>query len=144
MIQRIQTLYLLIVTGLMTAMCFTPLSRYAVDGIENVFVAFDFWWLGGLLALCALVPLVTIFLFKNRFLQIRLCCAELVLLVGAQAFALWYAIRFDTIAESMGNAAMSQVCTPVLFPIVCIILVLMAIRGIVKDERLVRSLDRIR
>ena len=144
MIQRIQTLYLLIVTGLMTAMCLTPLAKYAAEGVEDVFVAFDFWWLGALLALCALVPVVTIFLFKNRFLQIRLCCAELVLLLGAQVFALWYAVRFGNVVESMSQVSMSQMCTPVMFPIVGVILTVMAMRGILKDERLVRSLDRIR
>ncbi len=144
MLQRIQTVYLLLAAGLMTAMCLSPLGRYAVDGVEDAFMAFDFWWLGVLLALCALVPFVTIWLFKNRFLQIRLCCAEVVLLLGAQGFALWYAVRFGNVAESMGNATMSQVCTPVVFPIVALILTIMAIRGIVKDERLVRSLDRVR
>ena len=42
MLQRIQTIYLLAVTALMTILCFTPLATYAADGVEGAFVAFDF------------------------------------------------------------------------------------------------------
>ncbi len=144
MLQRIQTLYMLAVVGFMTALCLSPLAYYAVDGVEENFMAFDFWWLGTLFAICALVPFVAIWLYKRRFVQIRLLCAELVLLIGAQAFALWYAIGITRTAEAAGSITMSSVATPTLFPLVCIILVLLALRGVIKDEKLVRSLDRIR
>lgn len=142
--QRKQTLYLLAVVAFMTAMCFTPLARYMVDGNEGAFVAFDYWWFGGLVALSALVPFVSIFLFKNRLAQIRLLVADVVLLLGAQGFGLWYALGFTAAAEAAGSVAASYVCTPVVFPMVSIILVVMAIRAIWKDEVLVRSLNRIR
>lgn len=144
MLQRIQTLYLLFVAGLMTALCFTPLATYTADGVEGVFVAFDFWWIGVLFALCAIVAFVVIWLFKKRLVQVRLLCAELVLLVGAQAFSLWYSIGFTNNVEALGEISMTSIKTPVFFPVVCVILVILAIRAILKDERLVRSLDRIR
>lgn len=144
MLQRIQTVYLLIVVGLMTALCFTPMATYAADGTEGAFVAFDFWWIGALFALAALLAFVVVWLYKNRLLQVRLLCAELVLLVGAQAFALWYAIGFTKNVEALGEITMSSIKTPTFFPAVCLILVWLAIRAILKDERLVRSLDRIR
>ncbi|MBR5830891.1 MAG: DUF4293 domain-containing protein [Tidjanibacter sp.] len=144
MLQRIQTLYLLAVTALMTILCFTPLATYAADGVEGAFVAFDFWWLGVLFALGAVVAFVVIWLFKKRLVQVRLLCAELVLLVGAQIFSLWYAIGFTNNVKAMGEIAMTSIKTSVFFPIVCVILVVLAIRAILKDERLVRSLDRIR
>lgn len=142
--QRIQTVYLLIVTALMTTLCFVPMATYAADGVEGAFVAFDFWWIGVLFALCAVLAFVVVWLFKNRMLQVRLLCAEIVLLVGAQIFSLWYAIGFTNNVESMSQIAMSSIKTPTFFPLVCLILVWLAIRGILKDERLVRSLDRIR
>lgn len=144
MLQRIQTLYLLAVTALMTILCFTPLATYVTDGVEGAFVAFDFWWLGVLFALGAVVAFVVIWLFKKRLVQVRLLCAELVLLVGAQIFSLWYAIGFTNNVKAMGEIAMTSIKTSVFFPIVCVILVVLAIRAILKDERLVRSLDRIR
>ena len=125
-------------------MCLTPLAKYAAEGVEDVFVAFDFWWLGALLALCALVPLVTIFLFKNRLAQIRLMVADVVLLLGTQGFALWYAIGFKNVAEAAGEVGVGYLCTPVIFPLICILWAVMAIRAIWKDEMLVRSLNRIR
>ena len=144
MLQRIQTLYLLIVTALMTTLCFTPMATYMADGIEGEFVAFDFWWIGVLFALCALLAFVVVWLFKKRMLQVRLLCAEIVLLVGAQIFSLWYSIGFTNNVEAMGEIAMTSIKTATFFPLVCLVLVWMAIRGIFKDERLVRSLDRIR
>ncbi len=144
MLQRVQTLYLLAVVGFMTALCFTPMATYVADGVEGAFVAFDFWWIGALFTLAALLPFVVIWLFKNRLLQVRLLCAELVLLVGAQIFSLWYAIGFTKSVAALGELTMSSIKTPTFFPLVCIICVWLAIRAILKDERLVRSLDRIR
>ncbi len=144
MLQRVQTLYLLAVVGFMTALCFTPMATYAADGAEGAFVAFDFWWIGVLFALAALLPFVVIWLYKNRMLQVRLLCAEMVLLVGAQIFSLWYAIGFTNNVKALGDIVMTSIKTPTFFPVVCLILVWLAIRGILKDERLVRSLDRIR
>ena len=142
--QRKQTLYMLAAVALMTAMCFAPLARYLVDGNEGAFVAFDYWWLGGLVALSALVPFVTIFLFKNRLLQVRLLVADVVLLLGVQGFGLWYALGFTATAKAAGEVAVAYLCTPMVFPIVSVILVILAIRGVWKDEVLVRSLNRIR
>ena len=142
--QRKQTIYMLAVVAFMTAMCFTPLARYMVDGNEGAFVAFDYWWFGGLVALAALVPFVSIFLFKNRLAQIRLLVADVVLLLGAQGFALWYAIGFKNVATTIGEVGVGYLCTPVVYPLICILWVVMAIRAIWKDEMLVRSLNRIR
>lgn len=149
MLQRIQTLYLLAVAALMSVLCFVPMVNYTVADQESSIVAFnDFWWVGVLFAISALVAFVVIWLYKNRLAQIRLLCAEIVLLVGSQAFALWYSIgvtrQVAAEAAAQGMATMSSITTPTFFPLVCVILVWLAIRAIWKDERLVRSLDRIR
>lgn len=144
MLQRIQTLYLLIVTGLMTALCFVPMAKYTIDGQEGSLVAFDFWWIGVLFALCALLAFVVIWLYKSRLAQMRLLCAEVVLLTGAQIFSIWYSIGVTRQVAAESAVAMTSISTPAFFPVVCIILVWLAIRAIWKDERLVRSLDRIR
>lgn len=144
MLQRIQTIYLLAVVGFMATLCFTPMATYLADGLEGTLVAFDFWWIGVLFALCALLAFVTIWLFKNRLLQMRLLFAQIVLLVGAQIFSLWYAIGFTNNVKEMSDLAVATIKTPTFFPLVCVILTVLAIRGVVKDERLVRSLDRIR
>jgi hypothetical protein len=102
--------------------------------------------LGVLLALPALMPLVIIFLFKNRLLQIRLCVSEIVLQLGALIFIGIYCYRLcaaiPEVAPDAERHFMLNFAS--LAPIVAIILVGLAIRGIAKDEALVRSLDRIR
>ncbi|MBO7300969.1 MAG: DUF4293 domain-containing protein [Tidjanibacter sp.] len=144
MLQRRQTLYLLAVVGFMVALCLCPMVTYLADGVEGTLVAFDYWWIGALFSLCTLLPFVTIWLFKNRMLQVRLLFAEVVLLVGAQIFALWYAIGITGEVKAMSSLAVATIKTPTFFPLIGIILTIMAIRAILKDERLVRSLDRIR
>ncbi len=95
MIQRIQTLYLLIAAALMTVAVFSPLAVFNVGAAEYTLSSFSLageggsfatLWLGILLAVSALLPLATLFLYKRRQLQIRLCAVELVLLIGCIVF----------------------------------------------------------
>lgn len=152
MIQRIQTLYLLAVTALMAAATFTPLA-YFVGGVEEfklysyalkgAEVSQSTIYMGIVVALAAIVPFVTIFLFKNRMLQIRLCAVELVLLLGSQIImAIYYYLSNRMFAQFEFHAQGIQIA--IIFPLVAIILDYLALRAIFHDEMLVRSLDRIR
>ncbi|MBQ5924876.1 MAG: DUF4293 domain-containing protein, partial [Alistipes sp.] len=96
MIQRIQSLYLLLAVALMSVTLFAPIATFVVDSGE-VFnlTAFSLkselqsqsaLWMGILLSLATVLPLVTIFFFKNRMLQVRLCAVEIVLLLGCLVF----------------------------------------------------------
>ena len=100
MIQRIQSLYLLAVAALMAAAIFTPLAYFAAGVEEYKLYAFSLQgaqdsystiYMGIIVTLATIIPLVNIFLFKNRLLQIRLCAVELMLLVGSVIFmAIYY------------------------------------------------------
>jgi len=158
MIQRIQTLYLLLATVLMSLTLFLPLATitpkggeelvlraYTIDNVPTGEIGSDLQiyliCLCCLLALPTLMSFVIIFLYKNRLLQIRLCVSEIVLLVGALAFIGIYCYRlYDIIAVD----AVFTLGFTSLMPIFAIVFVALAIRGIAKDEALVRSLDRIR
>ncbi len=94
MIQRIQSLYLFVASALMAVTLFAPLARFAGEGSEFRLYAFAFrsldgaasqptLYMGVLLAAACALPLVTLFLFRRRLLQIRLCVVEAVLLIGA-------------------------------------------------------------
>ena len=96
MIQRIQTLYLLLVVVLTGLALWLPLADFTVGADTCTLTAFGLKdaagitllptvYLGVVLVAACLVPLVTIFLFKRRLVQIRLCAVELVLLIGAGA-----------------------------------------------------------
>ena len=152
MIQRIQTLYLLLATAMMSLTLFLPLATIVYGGNELVLKAFTLSgvesiegtlpvYLGAFLALTTALLLVIIFLYKKRLVQIRLCVSAIVLLLGSAGLIGLYCYRLCDILSgdlifTLGFAS--------LMPVVAIIPVVLAIRGIARDEALVRSLDRIR
>ncbi len=156
MIQRIQTLYLLLATALMSLTLFLPLATIWQGNEELVIKAFGVsgalgfeaalpLYLGIVLAAATLLPLVTIFLFKKRLAQIRLCVSEIVLLLGSVAFVALYCYRVcSLLGEAIEGDLNFTLGFASLMPVVSIILVVLAMRGVAKDEALVRSLDRIR
>jgi hypothetical protein len=152
MIQRIQTLYLLLATAMMSLTLFLPLATIVYGGNELVLKAFTLSgvesiegtlpvYLGAFLAVTTALLLVIIFLYKKRLVQIRLCVSTIVLLLGSAGLIGLYCYRLCDILSgdlvfTLGFAS--------LMPIVAIIPVALAIRAIARDEALVRSLDRIR
>lgn len=152
MIQRIQTLYLAGIVALMAAALFSPLAYFVAGTDEYELYAFALKgsamefstiYMGILITLATIIPLVTIFLFKKRQLQIRLCAAELVLLVGTLIFmAIYYYLSNRMFSQLEFHMQGFRIA--IVFPLVAIILDYLAIRAIFHDEVLVRSLDRIR
>lgn len=95
------------------------------------------------LALAALVPFITIFLYRNRTLQARLLGAEFALLVGGSGLFAWYVL--STYRNVV--AAMSENFFFSFFPLLLVVAMLanwFAIRGVLRDEIMVRAADRIR
>ncbi len=156
MIQRIQTLYLLGVVVIMVLTLCLPLAyfiggesqfdlyafglREAVEGGEvyksTIFMAI-------VMILAAALPLVTIFLFKNRLAQIRYCIVEFVLLVGSLIMeGVYYYLFYRSFADFEFHAQGMRVV--MFLPLAAILLNYLALRAISHDEVLVRSLDRIR
>ena len=155
MIQRIQTVYLLLATVLMSLTLFLPLATSWCGVDEVVVKAFSISgtlgfdaplpiYLGAVLSVATLLPFVIIFLFKNRLTQIRLCVSAIVLLLGSAAMIALYCYRLYTLLSAMMAELHITLGFASIMPVVAIIFVALAIRGIAKDEALVRSLDRIR
>jgi len=146
MIQRIQSLYLLLATLVMSLTLFMPVAKISYDGQMYDLTAFgsiETIWMGIMLSLATLLPLVTIFLFKRRTLQIRLCAVELVLLVGSLVlFGLYYWLTIRSFENYSLEHLQFGWAAPM--PIIAFVLTYLASRAIFKDEVLVRSLDRIR
>lgn len=155
MIQRIQTVYLLLATILMSLTLFLPLATiingtseivvkaFAVSGLSDVTGTLPLY-LGILLSITTALLMTIIFLFKKRMLQIRLCVSAIVLLVGSAAFIGLYCYRLCDLLADLNGDLVFTLGFASLMPVVAIIPVVLAIRGIAKDEALVRSLDRIR
>lgn len=152
MIQRIQSLYLLAVAALMVTAVLTPLAYFVAGAEEYLLYAFALKggetsystiYMGVVVALAAIIPFVTIFCYKNRMLQIRLCAVELVLLVGSVIFmAIYYYLGSRMFSQLEFNTQGFRIA--IISPVVSLILDYLAIRAIFHDEMLVRSLDRIR
>ena len=144
MIQRIQTLYLLIIAALMAVTLFSGLAWFAGDAGEFGLYAFGLKTAGGevLVAAC-LVPLVTIFLFRRRLLQIRLCVVEMVLLLGSLAMeGVYYFLSWRVFSDLSFH---TQGFKPaIVLPLVCLLFAYLAARAVFRDELLVRAADRIR
>lgn len=155
MIQRIQTVYLLLATIAMSLTLFLPLATIWQGGNEIIIKA---WfadgtvgfkaplplYLGIILSVATALPFVTIFLYKKRMAQIRICVSEIVLLLGSVAFIALYCYRLCEVLAEMMTDLNFTLGFASLMPFVAIIFVVLAIRGIARDEALVRSLDRIR
>ncbi len=154
MIQRIQSLYLLLVSALMAVALFAPLAWFAGDAGEFRLHAFSLRLLGGeavqptlcmglLFVLAGLLPFATIFCFRRRLLQLRLCIVEAVLLVGALVMeGVYYFLSWRVFAGLAFH--MQGFCVSIALPLVCLLFVWLAARAILHDELLVRAADRIR
>ncbi len=155
MIQRIQTVYLLIITVLSAVVFFLPVAglynqidniQYTLDykGVSLVSenaakVVYNTWALSAIPVIISILSLITIFLFKKRILQLRLTVFNLVIMLGYYGMLFLYL----WLAKAKLNADWHLEFVTA-FPLVCIILAGLAMRSISKDEALVRSLNRIR
>lgn len=136
MIQRIQSIYLLIVTILSVVICFYPYAT--LNGSELSYTSSIIY--GGIATLIPIIAFVAIFLFHKRILQMRLCSFTCVLLLFQ---AIYMIVSFFIAAKGMPEGT-SHLYMPVIVPFINIILTYLAIRGIGKDEAMVRAADRLR
>ncbi len=153
MIQRIQTVYFFLAALCASTVFFItvytvtlvpaggfipPITMHYDLSIEDAIKN-----LQGLVCMIAvLVPLAAIFLYKNRRLQIRL--GWVALIISCVALALLAIQYIDIALKAPGNEAEIVPGAGLFIPIVGIIFLILAIRGVKKDEALVRSADRIR
>lgn len=156
MIQRIQTVYLF-VTAVLAGLLFAfPSAEFLSGNNMAELTAAGFfdsetgkmilfpYGLAATAGASALLALVTLFLYKKRMAQLRLCIVEMVLLVGTLLFEIYYIWGG---VKSIGNAAelySYAVRLPSVFPVIALIFSWLALRGVNKDIMLLRSLDRIR
>ena len=150
MIQRIQTLYLLLVVVLGTLLCcFAPVQFLMPEGIDYIkLMTFDKWALATISVAIPALALVTIFLFKRRLLQARLNIMNVVLCLGYYALLVLYTAYVVKGYEPIGEQVLADaewfLTVWAAIPLVNVVLTMMATRRILKDEALVRAADRLR
>lgn len=151
MIQRKQTLFLLIAVVLNFLCLIFPIAEFIPRGVGVNPLMYNLWIedgqgsvsfasapLFGILFLETIVSVVTIFRYNNRRQQIKFCSLNILLLV------LWYityAIVFSLNSIEDGDFKLHMVA---IFPLISLILTMMAKRGVKADEALIRAADRIR
>lgn len=136
MIQRIQTIYLLLAAGISGAVCiFVP---YGLSTNGDSMYAYENPMVFSLFVISALMSLIAIFLFKKRKLQFVLGRINILLnLILLGVFVYWSL----TIS---GEAVVSEKGIGMFIPVISIVLLVMANKAIKKDEDLVKSVDRLR
>jgi len=142
MIQRIQSVWLLLaaICGFLATKPPIFSGTLANNAPADLLVGNSlllFALLVGIACLCS----IAIFLFKNRPIQIRLCIVNIILAVAAIALEVKNVEDYKKATPGMVKGAYQL---GALLPILIIIFLIMAIRGIHKDQKLVKSLDRLR
>lgn len=136
MLQRIQTIYLLLAAGISTGLIFVFHLWITNEGV-NVYVKDDVLYLGLFLG-SAVLSVVTIFMYKNRKSQFVMGRLNIILNFILLGFFVYQSLNVS------GETAVSEKGIGMLLPIVSIVLLALANKAIKKDEELVKSVDRLR
>lgn len=156
MIQRKQTIFLLLAVIACVCCLFLPIAGFEPKGMGTEVALYNLGVVDAndgirvegtcipfclLLSVSTILSAVAIFLFKNRSLQNGLCSIALLFTV------LWvvdYILFFLGVVAIPGVEGKFEVHFAACLPIVAIVLLTMAKKGINDDEKLVRAADRIR
>jgi hypothetical protein len=152
MIQRIQSLYLFLVFILYVCLFFFPIAYfksygfyiYGAEGLNNNSIInttnLNYMPLIVLTVIIALLALIVIFLYKKRQLQIKIVRFNILINTLLVAGIFFYYIEKIEVA----HGAKAEFTFFSAIPVITIILLILSMGAIYKDERLVRSSDRLR
>lgn len=153
MIQRIQTIYLFLASLAIYALFLFPIvniltgtgaRKIMVTGVyeavnNQVAQTEPFTLLTIATAILGLIPIVLIFLFKNRKKQAMLVYGQVVLVI---AYSFWLA---QTIKGAAGKELeISDYSIGAGLTSLSILFLILAAKGIIRDDKLVKSADRLR
>lgn len=151
MIQRKQTLFLVLAIILsITCLCMpigilepvgmgTPTVIWNLGTVvQGSGVQFSNWPLFAFLAVSIVLEIIAIFTYHRRMLQVKLCSWSIVLCLA------WYAYFAFSILNGFGKSYTFHLQFAACLPLVAIIALVLARRGVIHDEKLIRSADRIR
>jgi len=160
MIQRIQSIFLLLSSVCMILFLFIPVwlkldpasgEMYKVfstfmlhqanteSGLQYIYLPYAYS--GGVAALTVIISWIEIFKYKNRLTQIKLGTLNSLLMTGALVYLVYltYKAQSEILPNILGEYKLG-----LFMPAIALILNSIANRYIRKDEKLVRSVDRIR
>ncbi len=156
MIQRIQSLFLLLAAVCYGLLFFVPIYTLSgADGNETVLMQVHQYFIHTesrdekylmilplILAILLIAGnLITIFLFKNRNLQYKL--TRFFMLAGS-GLIVALLFEWDKINRSLGQIGDGQFKFWIIFLVLPLLLIYLANKAIIRDERMVRSAGRLR
>ncbi|MDB5020560.1 MAG: hypothetical protein JWQ28_1687 [Pedobacter sp.] len=152
MIQRIQTIWLFLATLVTLLLLLIPIVTKQANGTDYWIVATGLYQKNqqGITKMESFLPLIictiatsiislaNIFNYTNRKLQKKLALINIVFIVG---LSFWIFQAAKKIPGGIDNASYNL---GAFFPLLAIIFLFLAVGGISRDEKLVRSADRLR
>jgi predicted branched-subunit amino acid permease len=155
MLQRIQSIYLLVAALVIAALFIFPLVHnvYVNGQTLSIMVTGTYQEINGEriskepftaltvgTAFATLLPLIVIFMYNNRKRQIAACYGTMVALI---AYSYWVA---QTVKAAIGDAylSMSNYGIGLILLSLSLVFIIIAQKSIQRDEKLVRSADRLR
>lgn len=155
MLQRIQSVYLLFAALLIFALYLFPLTHNVyVNGISSTIKVTGiyqdmngqqhqttpFLALTIVTTIVALIPLAVIFFYKNRKQQVVLCYGAILVVIG---YSFWLS---QTVKNATGGLELrtDNIGIGIFLSSLSIVLLILAAKSIQRDEKLVRSADRLR
>ena len=143
MIQRVQTIYLLLASIVSGGLIFVFNLWNTIK--EKIFVVdlfsrevFTLKVIPFMFIMSAILSLVTIFLFKNRKLQFVV--GRIIIMINLFLLGLLIYLSLNL----SGETTVSEKGIGMFLPILAILLVVLANKAIKKDEDLIKSVDRLR
>jgi len=155
MLQRIQSIWLLLASLSIYALFIFPLVHniYVDDKLLTITVTGvlqdvngkltntdGFGALTNITALVGIVPIIIIFLYKNRPQQVALSYGAMLLIIG---LSIWMEKSVAAVTGG-GQIALSSFGIGVLLSSISLVFMVLAVKSIRRDEKLVKSADRLR
>jgi hypothetical protein len=154
MIQRLQTIWLILVTLLSGFMYFGHICDFFDVSGNQFYISFSGIYkstadiellvekttpISILLILIIILSVAAVMLFKKRKLQLNVSLAIIILSVCLACSIVWYSV---SVLKTYNTEFIIGLKT--IFPLLIIFFALLSFRGIKKDEDLVKSYDRLR
>lgn len=147
-IQRIQTVYLIIAIILMVVFAFFPALSFELGGREFVYGALETGKVGVthfdplmlmLIVLISLLALIDIFLYKNLQRQMTVCFVDIII-----GLAMLVAICIQAYMVGSRDGVTLTWQWYLALPVLSIIFLMLAHKSMSKDKKMLRDSDRLR
>lgn len=150
MIQRIQSVYLFLAAFAVVLMYFFPIANFYGDlhyfylslgGIsDNTYLSINTIPLLVMAAVIIVLIFAGIFAYKNRLIQIKIL--RFGVLLNLAFVIILYFGYIDNIVKKADVEVQYKV--GVYFPLIVLVFLILAIRGVMNDEKKIRAADRLR